>query len=121
MSFGIGTGMGIAMSIAIVSRAAARADAGRFAFDETVFMPGIDPMPGMPGIVLGFGGGLVGCCDGPGDGDEARPGRHPYMDASRRYAAKERMRQKRLQPPLGDVHAARSDRHGHSASRSTPP
>jgi hypothetical protein len=55
MPLGIGTGIG--MSIAIVSRAVGRA---RFALDESAFIPGIDPMPGIPGIVFGLGGAFGG-------------------------------------------------------------
>jgi hypothetical protein len=55
MPLGIGTGIGISM--AIVSCTVGRA---RFALDESGFIPGIDPMPGIPGIVFGLGGGFGG-------------------------------------------------------------
>ena len=58
-----GIGIGIGMSIAIVSRAVAPRAAGRLAFDESAFAPDIDPIPGMPGIVLGRVGGFGGVCD----------------------------------------------------------
>ena len=61
MPFGIGTGIGIDISIVDVSRRAPRA--GRFADVESMFMPG------MPLMVPGLVGGLGGVCDDAlGDG-----------------------------------------------------
>ena len=58
MPLGIGTGIGI--RIGIVSRAAAGRGVGDLRFNESTFMPGIEPIPGMAGIVVGFVGGLGG-------------------------------------------------------------
>jgi hypothetical protein len=58
MPLGIGTGIG--MSIVIVSCIAGARDVGRFPFELSGFIAGIEPIPGMPGMVPGFVGGLGG-------------------------------------------------------------
>ena len=65
MPFGIGMGIGVDMSIDIVSTAClVRAVGGRFDFDESR-IPGMPVIPGVPGIGAGFLGGDAGggfCC-----------------------------------------------------------